>query len=104
MFESTLERVEEATNAIKSDILQCQRVDAAFINNLKQSRKDLSLAKREAALRLRLIYSGEYVNDLKFWESVKISKRLEKSLKQCEEAEELLKTILPKKGKRKHTA
>jgi hypothetical protein len=101
MFENTLERADSAVTEVKAGVLQCQRVDAQFIGKLKRLRKKLSLAKKEAALRLTLIYSGEYVKDLKFWESVKLSKRLEKSLTKCEEAEELLKTILPKEGKKK---
>ena len=101
VFETTLERAETAVTEVKADVLQCLVVDDVFIGKLKKSRKKLSLSKREAAMRLRLIYSGEYVNDLTFWESVKLSKKLEKCLTHCEEAEELLKTILPKKGKNK---
>jgi hypothetical protein len=96
--------VDHITDVIKADTLNCSRVDTRYIELMSASAKDLSLAKREASLRLNLIYSGEYVNGLSFWESVKLSRRLEKALTKCEEAEELLKTILPKKGKKKNKA
>ncbi len=98
---SSIENCKAYNAKAKYHVYNCMYVDKEFLMEVKTLKEQVLFARTHTELMLKKQRSGNGAK-ISFLKDVRLMYQLQDAIKECKVTDDLLKSVLPKKGKRKN--